>query len=92
MAFFDKLKDMNEMRKQAKEIQGALAQEQVMGTSHDGAFKITMDGNQNLLNVEIGESIVGDKQTLEKGCREAFTHATDQLKKILATRFSSMLK
>lgn len=92
MAFFDKLKDMNEMRKQAKELQGALAQEQVIGTSHDGAFKVTMDGNQNLLNVDIADAIVGDKQSLEKGCREAFTSATDQLKKILATRFSGMLK
>lgn len=92
MSFLDKMKDMNEMRKQAKELQGVLSQEQVTGESHDGAFKITIDGNQNILNVSIGGQIIGDKQALEKGCREAFTKATDQLKKILATKFSSMLK
>jgi len=92
MSFLDKLKDMNEMRKQAAEIQSMLGQETVVGTSNDGHFTVTMDGNQNILKVEIAEELVGNKFALEKGAKESFSKALDGLKKIMVSKLSGMMK
>lgn len=91
MSLFGQLKDMNEMRKQAKQMQDILAKETVEGTSHDNAFKVVIDGNQNVLRVEINDSIIGDKGALEKGAREAFAQSLDNLKKIMVTKLSGMM-
>jgi len=92
MGMLDKLKDLHSMRKEAKELQSALAKEQMTGSSKDGYFRVTMDGNQNVLRVEIDESIVGDRYRLESNAKEAFARALDALKKLMASKFSSFLK
>lgn len=92
MSFFGKLKDMNEMRKQAAEIQSMLGQETVIGTSNNGGFSVTMDGNQNVLKVEISDNLVGDKFELEKSAKDAFTKALDSLKKLMVSKLSGMMK
>ncbi len=60
MGLFDKLKDINEMRKQAKQIEGALSQELVVGKSSGEKIKITIDGNNNVKSVEVSADIAGD--------------------------------
>jgi len=92
MSFFDKLKDMNEMRKQAAEIQSVLGKETVVGTSNDGHFSVTMDGNQNILKVEVTDEIVGNKFAIEKASKEAFSKALDGLKKIMVSKLSGLMK
>ena len=91
MGVFDKLKDMQEMRKSAKELQSALSKETIVGTSSNG-FAVTIDGNQNVLKVEIPDSLVHDKLQLEKGAKEAFTRALEGLKKLMVSKFSNILK
>jgi DNA-binding protein YbaB len=91
MSIFGKLKDMNEMRKQAGQIQSMLAQERITGQSKDGQFKVTIDGTQNVLGVVVGEEIVGDKSRIERSSREAFANALDQLKKLMVSKFSGMM-
>ncbi|MBI2644752.1 YbaB/EbfC family nucleoid-associated protein [Candidatus Uhrbacteria bacterium] len=88
MSFFDKLKDL----KQAREIQAQLGKEQVIGTSSNGLFKVTLDGNQNVVRVEIDEKVVGDRHQLEKSAKEAFSRALDSLKKLMVSKFSSIMK
>ncbi len=46
MGLFDKMKDLNEMRKQAKQIELMLGSEEVIGKSSGERIKITIDGNQ----------------------------------------------
>ncbi len=92
MSLFDKMKDMYEMRKQATQLQGMLAKERVSGASGNNAFKVSLDGNQNILSVEIDQSIVGDKGQLEKCAREAFSKSLDALKKLMVSKFSSYLR
>ena len=79
------------MRKQAAEIQSVLGQETIVGTSNDGNFSVTMDGNQNILKVEMKEVIVGDKFAIEKASKEAFSKALDGLKKIMVSKLSGMM-
>lgn len=92
MSFLDKFKDMNEMRKQAKELQTALAKEVVVGDGGNGLFKVTMDGNQNVIKVEIDDKIVGDKAQLERCAKDAFMRALDALKKVMVTKFSGFMR
>ena len=51
MGLIDKIKDINEMRKQAKHMEGLLATETVSGKSSGGKIILTMDGNQNIKSV-----------------------------------------
>ena len=92
MSFLDKLSNLNEMRKNAKELQSALSKEVVVGTSNDGHFSVTLDGNQNVLRVEIAEALASNKFQLEKSAKEAFSKALDALKKMMVSKFSSAMK
>ncbi|MBI2483632.1 YbaB/EbfC family nucleoid-associated protein [Candidatus Uhrbacteria bacterium] len=92
MGMLDKLKDIHSMRKEAKELQSALAKEQMTGVSKDGHFRVTLDGNQNIIRVEIDPAIVGDLHRLEADAKDAFARALDALKKLMASKFSSFLK
>ena len=71
MGLFDKIKDVNEMRKQAKQIELTLAAEQVTGSSSGGKIKITMDGNQKVLSVEVDPAVAGDKSEVARHIRQA---------------------
>lgn len=91
-SLFSKIKDVAQMRKQAKTLQAALAQETVVGSSANGFFTITLDGNQNVLKVDIKEQIVGDKVQLERCAKEALSRAFDNLKKLMVSKYSNLLK
>lgn len=92
MGIFDKLKDVSEMRKQAKQIEGMLAKEIVVGQSGGGKIKITIDGNQNVQSVEVDESIAGDKSEVARHIRAALEDLTSKHKKMLQSQFGSMMK
>lgn len=92
MSFLDKLSNLNEMRKNAKELQSVLGKETIAGTSNNGFFSVTIDGNQNVLKVEISETLAGDRFGLEKSAKEAFSKALDGLKKLMVSKFSSYMK
>jgi len=91
MGFFDKIKDVNEMRKQAKQIELALGQEIITGTSGD-KIKISMDGNQNIKSVEVDASIAGDKSEVARHIRSALEDLFKKQKKMLQSKFGSMMQ
>lgn len=92
MSFLDKLSNLNEMRKNAKELQSVLGKEIITGTSNNGFFSVTIDGNQNVLKVEINESLAGDRFGLEKSAKESFSKTLDGLKKLMVSKFSGYMK
>ena len=83
MGLFDKLKDVNEMRKQAKQIELALSQEEIMGKSSGEKIVIIMDGNQNVKSVQVADSIVGDRGDIARNIREALEDLNKKHKKML---------
>ncbi len=91
MGLFDKLKDVNEMRKQAKQIELMLANEEVMGKSPGEKIKITMDGNQKVKSVEVSDSIVGDRGEIARNIREALEDVNNKHKKMLQSKFGNMM-
>lgn len=95
MGIFDKIKDINELRKNAgelKSLQAQLSKEEIVGTSKDGFVTIVLDGNQNVVRVRIDEQAVGNRIQLEISVKDALFRAVDGLKKLMASKFSSFLK
>lgn len=92
MGMLDKLRDINEMRKQAKQLESQLANVQVTGKSSGDKIKITIDGNQNVLSVEVSPEIAGDKSEVARNIRSALEDLFKQHKKMLQSRFGNMLQ
>ncbi len=92
MGIFDKLKDVNEMRKQAKQIELTLAQEEVTGHSSGDNIKIIIDGNQVVKSVQVGDAIVGDRKEIARHIREALEDLNKKHKKMLQSKFGSMMQ
>ena len=92
MGLLDKLKDINEMRKQAKHMEGLLATETVSGKSSGGKIVLIMDGNQNVKSVEVSQDIVGDKSEIGRHIRSALEDLFKQHKKMLQGKFGNMMQ
>lgn len=92
MGMFDKIKDINEMRKQAKQIEMMLGAEEVTGKSAGEKIKITIDGNHKVKSVEVSDDIVGDRGTIARNVREAFEDVNNKHKKMLQQKFGSMMQ
>lgn len=86
------MKDVNEMRKQAKQMEMMLAQETVTGSSSGGKIRITMDGNQNIKSVEVEPEVAGDKSEVARHIRSALEDLFKQHKKMLQSKFGSMMQ
>ena len=87
----DQMKDINAMRQQAKQMQLLLGQEVIMGQSKDAMIRIVMDGNQEIKSVEVLDGIVGDRKRIASDIREALVDLNNGYKKVLSTKFGSMM-
>lgn len=92
MGIIDKLKDINEMRKQAKHMESLLAVETVTGASSGGKIRITIDGNQNIKSVEVAPEVAGDKSEVARHIRSALEDLFKQHRKMLQSKFGNMLQ
>ncbi len=92
MGLIDKLNDRNEMRKQAKHLEGLLATETVVGSSSGGKIKIVTDGNQNIKSVEVSPDIAGDKSEVARHIRSALEDLFKHHKKMLQSKFGNMMQ
>ena len=91
MGLLDKLKDVNEMRKQAKQIEQMLSVEEITGKSSGEKIVIIMDGNQNVKSVQVSDVIVGDRGDIARNIREALEDLNKKHKKMLQSKFGSMM-
>ena len=92
MGLIDKLKDINQIRKQAKQMESVLAVETVSGKSGGGKIVLTIDGNQNVKSVEVSPDIVGDKSEIGRHVRSALEDLFKQHKKMLQGKFGNMMR
>ncbi len=86
---FSKLKQIKDLRQQAKQMKSSLAGELTEGTAAWGKIKIQMDGNQEVKKISIDQELLKpDKKTdLENGVKEAFNDAVKKVHKIMAAKF-----
>ena len=85
---FNKLKQFKDLRDQAKQIKDTLAQETVEGSAEWGKVKIKLDGNQEVLNVEIDPELLtsDNKDKLESAIKEATNDAIKKIQRIMAEK------
>lgn len=88
MSMFSKLKQFQDLKNRAKELQAALSQESAEGTAGWGKVKVIINGNQEVQEVVIEDSLMTDKAKLQDLVKEAMN---DGMKKIQA-KMASKLK
>jgi len=88
---FDKLKQLAQLKKQASQLKQELAQETACGEALDGQIKITLNGNQEIKNIEIDNPLINldQKEKLEQGLKEAFQKAMKEVKMIMVRKMQS---
>ncbi|OGL94097.1 hypothetical protein A2258_03305 [Candidatus Uhrbacteria bacterium RIFOXYA2_FULL_41_8] len=83
---FNKIKQIKDLRSQAKTMQAALAEIMVVGKS--SGVMITIDGNQKVQGVKIDESL--ERSKIEKAVQDAFNDASKKLQQELAAKMKEM--
>lgn len=78
----DKLKQMRDMQKQAKEIQKTLANEEIV--SQSGSIEIKMNGNMEVQSVKIIDSV--DNEKMEKDIKNTINDAVKKSQRVMAQK------
>lgn len=88
---FNKLKQIKDLRKQARELQDNLAQDSVTAESEGGQIKIVIDGNQQVKEVKIDEALLSseNKDRLENGLKETYNKAIKDVQTLMARKMQS---
>ena len=85
---FNKLKQIKDIRNQAKEMQNSLGEIMVVGKAMGGKIMVTLDGNQKMQGIQIEDGLA--TADIEKGVQNAFNDASKKLQKELATKMKDM--
>lgn len=91
MAMFNKLKEVKDMRDQAKQLQNQLSQESVMTSAEGEKINLVMDGNQTVVSLDIDPELLtpDKKETLEKGLKNAFNDAVKKIQRLVAQKMQA---
>ncbi|MBU4422039.1 YbaB/EbfC family nucleoid-associated protein [Candidatus Parcubacteria bacterium] len=83
---FDKLKGLKNMQEQAKKMQSELSSQRT--TTSEGGVVLTLDGNMELFDIRINESLLTPekKNNLETLIKIAHRKATKQAQKQMAKK------
>ncbi len=84
MTMFSKLKQIKDLRDQAKNIQHVLKDVTVEGSAAWGKIKIAMNGNQEVTSVSIDPELLGDKSKLEAGMKDAYNDTVKKAQRAMA--------
>jgi hypothetical protein len=87
---FNKLKQFKELRDQAKSLKDQLGKETVTGEAAGGKITVVMDGNQEILSLDIDPALLAPdkKEEVERGVKDAIAHAIRQVQKLMAKKLS----
>ena len=85
---FNKIKQIKDMRDQAKTMQAALAEVMVVGKGAGGNVMVTIDGNQQCQGVKIDGDM--DNEAIAKGVKDALNDAGKKLQRELAMKMKDM--
>lgn len=80
---FNKLKEFKDMRSSAKKAQEILSSETVTGQGAWGKVMINMTGTFDVKSVTIDDTLLGKKQDLENGVKDALTDAVKKVQFVL---------
>ena len=83
---FNKLKQIKDLRSQAKTMQSMLAEKTVTAEKH--GITITMNGNMEITNVKLPENV--DNAKLESSLASCLNDAIKKTQKIMAQKMQEM--
>lgn len=83
---FNKLKQLKDLRDQAKTMQSMLAQESV--TIERSGITVIMNGNLEITSITIKETL--DNEKLAREMKEAVNDAVKKIQRIMATKMQQM--
>ena len=80
------MKDLYKLQKEAREMQKKMHGVKVVGVSDDEKVKVSMDGTQEIEEIEINDELlsIDNKRWLIKGMKEALKDAQKRLQRELA--------
>jgi hypothetical protein len=83
---FDKLKQVYDLQRQAKEIQKKLAAQTITATTGDGAVEVAMTGEQKVKAIRLNKELIDfdDITKLEKQLESAVTQAITKSQQVAA--------
>ena len=87
---FNKLKQFKDLRDQAKTLQSQLATETAVGEAAWGKLKVTMNGNQQVLSVEIDPELLQNKEKLQDAIKDATNDAIKKIQRTMAMKMQQM--
>ena len=90
MSFFENLKDIHKLKAQAEELQKQLANERITGSSQDGQFCVAINGNQEILEIKMPETLPANP-IVESGIIEAFGNAKKKLEEVMKQKMSQSM-
>lgn len=85
---FNKLKQMKDLRDQAKQLKDMMAQETVQGEGSGGKIIVRMNGNQEILTLDIAPELLAPehKKEVEDGVRAAMQNAISAVQHLMAKK------
>ncbi len=83
---FNKLKQLKDLRDQAKKMQNALSGETV--TTEKNGLVITMDGNMQINGIKINSDL--SKEAMASAIKDAVNDAIKQTQKLMARKMQEM--
>lgn len=83
---FNKLKQVKDLRDQAKQMQNALAGESI--TVEKSGIKIVMNGNMEITSISINEDL--SKESLEGLLADLFNDAIKKTQRLMAQKMQQM--
>lgn len=88
---FENIRDLAAMKKQADQLKKVLNDEQITGTAADGQVSVTINGNQELLDISIADDLLSPqtKSELQSALKEAWQNTQTQLRQLLAHKMMS---
>jgi DNA-binding protein YbaB len=89
MSILSKLGDIKEMKNQAQAMQAMLAQEQI--TAEFKGISITMNGNQEILDISLSDDAFNNKEDLANNLKEAFADAIKKVQRLMASKLGGMM-
>ncbi len=89
---FDKVKQLKELRDQASQMKKMLAEETVHAEAADGKITLVMDGNMDVLSIDIDDSMLqpDQKDTLQQAMQQAVNDGIKKAQHVMAQKMQSM--
>ncbi len=90
MSMFNKIKAIKNLRDQAKQMQSVMSEVRAEGTAAWGKVKVVLNGNQQVLDVQIEEEVLSNRAKAQDAVKDAFNDAMKKLHTEMAGKLKDM--